>query len=111
MQADCVAELLADHVAKPDLRGADRHLTEDSGVEKLVLHGCVHCHKHVFGPKDKSPNCPKCGGSRYKPDSRIANEVVYYFPLEKRIKALLRLPNFIALLQVHACNHIMCKWC
>ena len=101
MQADCVAELLADHVAKPDLRGADRHLTEDSGVEKQVLHGCVHCHKHVFGPKDKSPNCPKCGGSRYKPGSRIVNEVVYYFPLEKRLKALLRLPNFIALLQVH----------
>ena len=103
MQAENVASLLADHTDnKPNLREADRTLAKESGVEKVVLHGCVHCHQHVYGTKDKRANCPLCGGSRYKIDStRTPNEVVYYFPLRKRLEALLRLPNFLYLLQVY----------
>ena len=94
--------MLAEHLAScPNLRGADRVLKEESGVEKVILHGCIHCNKHVFEPGDKRSQCPLCGGSRYKDDDcKIANEIVYYFTLRKRIEAFLRLPNFIHLMQV-----------
>ena len=104
MQAKNVACLLAEHLDnKPNLREADRTLAKQSGVEKVVLHGCVHCDQHVYGPNDKKVNCPLCVKSRYKIGSTsTANEVVfYYFPLRKRLEVLLRLPNFLYLLQVH----------
>ena len=110
MQADHVASLLADHVAgRPDLRGADREMAEASGVEKVILHGCVSCNDHVYSPEDKRVNCPRCGGARYKDNNRTANEIVYYFPLRKRMESLLQLPNFQQLLQVCYCNTAACS--
>ena len=101
MQTDSLALLLSDHGGgKPDLRGADKQMTADSGFEKLELNGCVHCNNYVFEPRDKATNCPRCGGSRYKSGTRTPSEIVLYFPLRKRLEALLRLPNFMSLLQV-----------
>ena len=103
MQTDSVVQLLSGHGAKPDMRGADKQMTADSGFEKLELNGCVHCNKYIFEPRDKETICPRCGGSRYKSGTRTPSEIVLYFPLRKRLEALLRLPNFMSLLQV--CKH------
>ena len=100
MQAGCVADLLAEHLPKPNMRLADREMKLKAGVEKLALHGCVSCNEYVFEPKDRNVNCPKCGYSRYKVGSRVANETAFYFPLRPRLKALLQLPNFVKLLEV-----------
>lgn len=100
MQADHVASLLATHVKKPNLREADRELKRECGVTKQELNGCISCNEHVFEQKDKSLHCPKCGHSRYQDDGKTANEIVYYFPVYERFKALLQLPNFLKLLQV-----------
>ena len=102
-QAECVASLLADYVGKPDLCAADRELDGLCGVHKVVLHGCTGCNDYVYGPDNNLDNCVKCGASRYKPNSRHAKEMVYYFPIRPRLQALLQLPNFLRLLQV--CNN------
>ena len=43
---------------------------------KRLLHGCIGCHKHVFGPKEQHiRSCPLCGHDRYKGGTRQPNEV------------------------------------
>lgn len=92
---------------KCDLRAADKKLKRISGVQLVVLHGCVHVDQnganctHVFGPQDRRNYCPKCGHFRFQVDSTTkANEKVYWFPLKPRIEALLQLGNYRSLLQV-----------
>ena len=108
MQTTCVVELLAEHVARPNLRLADREMKQAAGVEKMALHGCVSCNKYVFEPKDRNVICPKCGYSHYKQGSRVANETVFYFSLRPRLEALLRLPNFVKLLKVYLFKLLSC---
>ena len=101
MQAECVADLVKQETGKKsDLRKADRVMTEQSGVKKEVLHGCVGqgC-QHVYGPHDKRRACPKCNHPRYNADG-VANEAVYYFPIRSRLEALMKCPNYVKLMQV-----------
>lgn len=91
---------------KPNLKQADRNLQAEAGVKCIVLHGCNkvlgngdHC-QHVYVSQDKRDTCPKCGHRRYKINSNQPNEKVYWFPLQPRLKALLKLPNYRRLLQV-----------
>lgn len=108
-QSEFVAAMIADHVeCKPDLKGADRELSKESGVTKVELHGCVDCNAHVFGPTDRRQTCPNCNHPRYQHATHTANEKVFYFPLKPRLEALIKLPNFMSLLQVillRSCTH------
>ncbi len=107
LQIDCIVKMMVKFgLGSVDFQSADRKMQLESGVEMIVLHGCVHkdedgqvC-QHVFGPQDERSRCPKCNHSRYKENGRTPNEVVYYFPLEKRLKALMELPTYARLLQV-----------
>jgi len=101
LQASHVASLLEEHTQKkPNLRGADRELARQCGVQLQILNGCVGCDDHVFEQQDRAAHCPKCGASRYKDDGKTPQEIVYYFPLAARMKALLELPNFVKMLEV-----------
>ena len=60
---------------------------------KRLLHGCVDCHDHVFGPRNKDKVCPKCGHPRYN-DAGKPNEVCWYFPLREQLKTLLDDPTY-----------------
>ena len=64
---------------------------------KRVLHGCVGCNDHVFGPRSRDRACPKCGQARYN-DSGKPNEVCWYFPLREQIRSYLQIPAYRELL-------------
>ena len=104
LQAEAVSDLIQTKCGgkKPNLRKADRVMTNESGVQKIPLHGCVGqgC-QHVYGPRYKRVRCPDCNHPRYKGNGKTPNEVTYYFPIRERLKALLQLPNFRKLLQVN----------
>ena len=107
LQTDCIIKMMQKFgLGNVDLRSADRKMHSESGVEMIVLHGCVHVDEddnvcqHVFGPQDKRTRCPKCNHPRYKANGREPNEVVYWFPLKSRLKALMELPTYARLLQV-----------
>ena len=109
MQAESVSQLLSQECGgkKANLREADRVMRDVSGAKKITLHGCVGKHngqacQHVYGPMDTRRRCPVCNHDRYKDNTNTANEIVYYFPIRERLRALLQLPNFIKLLQVNA---------
>lgn len=111
LQARHVTTFVSEHYGdEADLSGADRELREKSGVEKVILHGCIgvandgQACQHVYGPGDARNRCPTCGHSRYKANGITANEIVYHFPIKKRLQALLSLPNFKKLLMV--CSHM-----
>ena len=108
LQTECVAQALEENGSgTSNLRGAAKKMKLEAGVSKyFVLHGCVKVHdngehcKHVYGPQDKNNRCPQCGHARYKENSKQPNEKVYWFPLEPRLRALLKLPSYRRLLQV-----------
>ena len=59
-----------------DVKGLEvgRVRTRKQSRFKRVLHGCVGCDDHVFGPFVRDRTCPKCGHPRYS-DSGKPNEV------------------------------------
>lgn len=107
-QTKCVADEIKKQARREcDLRSADRKLKSLSGVQKVILHGCIAIDEngencgHVFGPQDQRRTCPRCGQSRFNVGSTTkANELIYWFPLKPRIEALLQLDNYRSLLQV-----------
>ena len=107
LQAESVAKLLSDCGAKrPNLRQADGVMRDASGVQKVILHGCIGQHnsracQHVYSPLDTRDRCPECNHPRYKADTTTANEIVYHFPIRDRLCALLKLPNFRKVMQVN----------
>ena len=68
LQTEQVANVLRQNGSgKTDLRGADRKLYPEAGVQRVELHGCSnvddngdHC-PHIYVPTDKRDTCPKCG--------------------------------------------------
>ena len=108
MQAESVSKLLSEECGgeKANLRDADRVMRDVSGVQKIILHGCVgkpngQACQHVYGPMDLRRRCPVCNHGRYKDNTNTANEIVYHFPIRERLAALLQLPNFIKLVQAN----------
>ncbi len=75
-------------------------ITISTGSTFLVLNGCgnPNCSGHIFLPDDDAEVCPNCNeASRYGPD-RSPIEVVHYFPLKPKLRALLKIPRFRSLL-------------
>ena len=79
----------------------DKSLHNMSGAKSVQLHGCVGCHKHVFGPSDRSRGCPRCQHPRFDADNN-PNEVCWYFPLRDKLYRLTKLPQFRHLLRYQA---------
>ena len=100
-----------------NFRDYDKKMRKEAGAQMLRLNGCVHCKKHVFLPTDKSKECPLCGHSRYDDQGqprevRIVLDLnefsyilfpclqrVFYFPMKRRLEALLRVPSYSKMLQ------------
>ena len=53
----------------------DKELKKTAGVDVFVLHGCIKCQNHVYGPDDARKLCPRCGYERYDTDTGKAHEV------------------------------------
>ena len=68
--------------------------SQTTGATKIQLHGCTHCNGFVFTPTDRRQRCPLCGHPRYDDDTKLPNEVCYYFPIRDQLRALLSLPNY-----------------
>ena len=105
LQTETVSKLLkTTGSGEADLPAADRKMKLDAGMTKVVLHGCVHVDvdgqhcQHVYAPRDKRKTCPRCGHARYT--ATKPNEMVYWFPLQPRLEALLKLPAYRRMLQV-----------
>ena len=73
----------------------DKQLQKEAGVICLELHGCANC-DFVFPPEDEAMlHCPKCQQARYVDvASKKAQEMVYYFPIAERLKALMQAEKF-----------------
>ena len=71
-----------------------------AGVDYFKLHGCPSCDKYVYSPDDINEHCPYikkdgtvCGHPRYS-EGKEPWELAFYFPVHRRIQALLRIPAF-----------------
>ena len=65
----------------------------EAGVETLCLDGCTECNKFIFLPQDDRSRCPWCDAERYHPSGE-PKERVWYFPIRKRLEALMKLVPF-----------------
>ena len=74
----------------------DKQMQKESGVVCLQLHGCSNCDDFVFPPDDETMlRCPKCDAERYiDAEKKTPKEMVYYFPIAGRLKALLKVGKF-----------------
>ena len=70
----------------------DKKMQREAGVESMALDGCTGC-DFIFLPKDSRDRCPSCGESRYLPCGE-PKERVWYFPIGKRLSALMQLKSF-----------------
>ena len=74
---------------------ADKRMQAEAGVVCYELHGCAECNTYVYPPTTTIVRCPKCNASRYKSaQNKKANEMIYYFPVTARLKALMRTKKF-----------------
>ena len=64
----------------------------------LRLNGCPQCKKHVYVPWSKRKSCPRCGTARFDTDGK-PKELVYYFPVRSKLKALLKTPSYKRMVQ------------
>lgn len=71
----------------------DKKMQKQSGVESWPLDGCVECNNFIFLPNDKRTECPFCGAKRYKTNGE-AKERIWYFPIKRRLMALMKLKSF-----------------
>lgn len=78
----------------------DTKMKAVAGTNYLKLHGCPKCDKYVYTPNDRNGNCPfvkedgaVCGHPRYN-EANEPWEVAFYFPMHRRLQALLRIPAF-----------------
>ena len=57
----------------------DKDLKKAAGVDVFTLHGCIGCHKHVYGPDDVRQHCPRCGYERCDANTGKPHEVCRLF--------------------------------
>ena len=75
----------------------DKEVQKEAGVICLELHGCVRANcDFVFPPEDDTIlQCPRCQHPRYiDVAKKKAHEMVYYFPITARLKALMQTQKF-----------------
>ena len=84
--------------APASVKKADKVLQDAAGAKYEILNGCVgHNCEHVYGPLDGATHCPSCNTARYK-ENGAPKEIVFYFPLKKRLEALMRTARYRHLL-------------
>ena len=77
---------------------ADRFLHAEAGVETQKLFSCANCTlRRVWIAADVPERCPQCDESMRDSDGVMHG--VYYFPLKRRLQALLQTPHYRNLLQ------------
>ena len=74
----------------------DKRMLAEAGVVCLRLHGCTGCNDFVFPVDDLGMlHCPKCAAFRYfDATCKKPKEMVYFFPITPRLKALMKLGKF-----------------
>ena len=82
------------------IKAFDKKAKAAAGVDYIELHGCPKCNKHVYRPCDKLKYCPHinddsttCGHPRFN-GANQPFEKAFYYPMYKRLRALLRLKQF-----------------
>ena len=77
---------------EPSIKMNEVRTRKESPVKRR-LSGCVGCNKFVFGPEDKSTECPKCAHPRYDEKGKL-NEVCWFFPLKNQLSRLLKIAKY-----------------
>lgn len=81
-----------------NFKAYDKKMQQVAGAKMLRLNGCPQCKKHVYVPSSKRKSCPRCGAARFDTDGN-AKELVYYFPVASKLKALMKTPSYKKMLQ------------
>ena len=67
---------------------------KQAGARSVCLHGCVGCHKKVWGADDASDVCDVCGPNRFDATGK-PREYVVHFPLTERFTNFLRCDQYV----------------
>ena len=81
-----------------NFRAYDQKMQQVAGAKMLRLNGCPCCKKHVYVPWSKRKSRPRCGTARFDTDGK-PKELVYYFPVRSKLKALLKTPSYKRMVQ------------